>query len=210
MEKKFQYITNALNSGYKMHCFRSGGGLKVVRIEDTCGKLMAYGEHPDISSAFAHTDEDFKLGQQKYSDVYGGENAKYPHYLTGTYNSKTELDTWIVGGHTMDAWFENGKIIVSLIGNIHRPIPEEVKETVLRDEVLVTWSDRGYTYESTVCTFADENKGISTKCIKFPENDPTGVCTSRFDIEKRGEASTFEEAIENAHKAMEIEIKHKK
>jgi hypothetical protein len=46
--KKYRNLEKALNDGAKIHIFRSGGGLRVIRVEKK-GKLISYGEHPYLS-----------------------------------------------------------------------------------------------------------------------------------------------------------------
>lgn len=106
-------LEQALRAGNKMHVFRSGGGLRVVRLEDKNQWLSGYGEHPSFEEAIKHAEEDYKAGCREYSTVYG---VLYDHYLTGSATPSSLLDEWILKGHTIDAWFENETYIVELSG----------------------------------------------------------------------------------------------
>lgn len=92
-------VQQALDSVARLHTFRSGGGLRVVRLERD-GTLVGYGEHPNIEDAMSHADEDYLAGGRKYKQVYG---KIYPHYLTGSSHASSILDSWISRGFTVDA-----------------------------------------------------------------------------------------------------------
>jgi hypothetical protein len=93
-------LEKALRAGNTMHAFRSGGGLRVIRIEKgQRGALKGYGEHPGVDEALQHAAEDYEAGHRDYSKVYSSKGL-YPHYLTGSSSSETELDAWIRQGLT--------------------------------------------------------------------------------------------------------------
>lgn len=113
---KLSGIVTALKNGCVLHAFRSGGGLRVVRIEKEKrgGDLVGYGEHPMAADAFSHANEDYLAGGRKYEKVYG---KIHPHYLTGAVPSGNDpLDAWIYKGFELDAYYENKKIVVELTG----------------------------------------------------------------------------------------------
>lgn len=80
-QESYPNLENALKEGANIHVFRSGGGLRVVRLEKK-GKLISYGEHPYFSTALSHAESDFGLS---YEEQYNPENGKHIHYLTGAY-----------------------------------------------------------------------------------------------------------------------------
>ncbi len=92
-------IERALKDGAKMHCFLSGGGLRVVVVKND-NNDVTYGEHPYFPGALAHAEEDFGLS---YEEQYGGENAKHTHYLTGAYPLPYDaFDVFIKSGRSLD------------------------------------------------------------------------------------------------------------
>lgn len=80
-QESYPNLENALKEGANIHVFRSGGGLRVVRLEKM-GKLISYGEHPYFSTALSHAESDFGLS---YEEQYDGENSKHKWFITGTH-----------------------------------------------------------------------------------------------------------------------------
>lgn len=98
-QKSYPNLEKALMDGAKIHVFRSGGGLRVVRVEKY-EELISYGEHPYFSGALSHAESDFGL---TYKQQYSGENAKHTNYLTGAYPVSYDVfDAYIFGGRTLD------------------------------------------------------------------------------------------------------------
>lgn len=93
-------IEKALREGCKVRAFLSGGGLRVIRIEDAKHQLKGYGEYPHVEEALRHADDDYAAGGREYSAVYGGSE---PHYLTGSTTTTGELDAWVRTGSTFHA-----------------------------------------------------------------------------------------------------------
>ncbi|HPC34592.1 MAG TPA: hypothetical protein PLP73_02930, partial [Candidatus Absconditabacterales bacterium] len=83
--------------GAVMKIFLSGGGLRVVRIENEKeDKLLGYGEYPTLSGALFHCEIDIKEGHISYEEQYSGQNSKYDHYITGAFpNFDDKLDSHI-------------------------------------------------------------------------------------------------------------------
>ena len=69
----FKGIDKALRNNLEVDIFRSGGGLRVVRIEDY-KKLKGYGEHPNLKDAL-----------RKSSKNYLKKPQFNIHYLTGSF-----------------------------------------------------------------------------------------------------------------------------
>ncbi len=109
---KLSHIEKALKKGSKMHGFRSGGGLRVIRIEGN-GKLKGYGEHPNVEDALSHANEDLSFGGRIYNAVYG---VIKPHYLTGSSHTTSSLDEWLYVGNSFDAFVKGGEVVVELRG----------------------------------------------------------------------------------------------
>ena len=98
-------IEKALKDGAKMHCFLSGGSLRVVFVKDDNEKNLTYGEHPYFSGALAHAESDFGL---TYDEQYGGENAKHNHYLSGHYPLNHDaLDIFVKSGKALDIFYSD-------------------------------------------------------------------------------------------------------
>lgn len=99
-------LEKALKSGAKMHCFLSGGSLRVIRIENS-DELISYGEYPYFPGALVHAESDFGL---TYEEQYGGKNAKHEHYLTGAYPLPHDyFDTYLKMGKQFDILYSNQK-----------------------------------------------------------------------------------------------------
>ena len=110
-----QQIEQKLREGFLIHAFRSGGGLRVLRLEDrsfdstgkvirgSSGNLYGYGEAPSVEDAIAYLEEDIEHGGRPYDQVYG---KIHPHYWTGSSSASSELDRWLLRGGSFDAWFD--------------------------------------------------------------------------------------------------------
>src|ERR1700744_1735095 len=183
------------NPGANLHAFRSGGGLRVVRA-DLGGEKLAYGEHPDIEHALGYAAEDFRLGSQEYSEVYGKTR---PHYLTGSSNPSSDLDLWILQGCTFDATAEDNGFKVVLKGLGQFSTPEHVLEKVRNEGESVQWETHGFVFESYLI---DEHGGVSTRSLSRPKGRDAWF----YDLEKSATASSLEEAFTLALLAPEVII----
>lgn len=158
-------IEKALSEGCKVHAFRSGGGLRVIRIEKD-SKLVGYGEHPSAEEALTHVNDDYLAGGRPYHEVYG-EDGKYPHYLTGSSGSSSKLDSWLLKGHTFDAWKEGDEVVFQLCGLHHEEHPEDLFERVKGGPYEYT-TKRGVTYRSEAFQFPNGEMGVSMSQISSP------------------------------------------
>ncbi len=194
-------IEKSLHEGCRLHGFLSGGGLRVMRIEQD-KVLKGYGEQPHAEDALSDANEDYLAGGRPYDEVYG---KLKPHYLTGSSSGASPLDSWMLKGRTIDAYFEQGSIIVDLNGTGVVEIPEEITNKVMKTGQSETWEDRGHTYEIYLTMFPNGEPGWSAKVTRFP-NAPDYSRAWFYKIMKRGQADTLDEAIENALKAESVEI----
>lgn len=106
-------INEAIRTGCVARAFLSGGGLRVIRIEDANQELKGYGEHPHIDEALRHADEDYAAGGRPYDEVYGGSKT---HYLTGSTTPNSELDAWIRQGSKFRATSKDDVVTFELLG----------------------------------------------------------------------------------------------
>lgn len=194
-------IEKALQDGCNIHAFLSGGGLRVVRIEQY-GVLKGYGEHPSIDHAIYHADDDFLAGGRDYKTVYGGEHL---HYLTGSLSTTSPLDAWVRQGRTFDAYKRDGDVVFELHGYSETDIPPEVLKEVDEMGQTVTWRSRGYTYETSGSRFPNGKACHSTRVIEWPKGRD-GADPWMYKIVKTGAGKNFTEALEKAFEATEVEI----
>jgi hypothetical protein len=195
-------IERALEIGCIMRGFRSGGGLKVVRIEQNV-TLKGYGEHPFVNHALYHANEDFLAGRRDYKDVYGG---KYPHYLTGSRDVISPLDEWLRKGEKFNSFKVDDIVIFKLKGHREVETPEDIIWKLNEGEDNILWTHRGYTYE-TSNHFLAGSIAYSTKVIGCPEGkSEKGSGPWMYEITKTGKADNFYDAMGAAFKAEEKEV----
>jgi len=190
-------IEKALREGCRLHGFRSGGGLRVVRIEQN-EELRGYGEHPNVEDALSHANEDFLAGGRPYNKVYGKSK---PHYLTGSSQATSPLDHWLLRGNTIDAYVRKRDVVVELKGYAQTETPHTVTAQLKKSGQPIVWTYRGYTFE----TYQGFH-GETTRILKVPE-DKRGKGSDAFlyRIIKTGRAKEFFKALEHAFEAEEIE-----
>ena len=195
------YLETALKKGATLHGFRSGGGLRVFRI-DLDGDNIGYGEHPAALDALAHVN--LWLEQDPaptYQEFYGG---KFPHYLTGSTHSSDDLDAWLKKGSTVDARCEGDKVVVELHGYVDVSIPDEIQERVHNGEQLVKWEHRGYRFHITPIKFANGERGCSMETVFVPEGKKQHNSTF-YRMVKIGKGADFFAAVDAAFEAEEQE-----
>jgi len=192
-------LEKALEEGCRLHGFRSGSGLRVIRIEKE-GKLRGYGEHPNVEDALSYANEDFLAGGRKYTEVYG----KLKHlYLTGSQETTSPLDSELLQGKKIDAYMKDNEVVVELRGRVFVRPSEKVIEEAKRTGQPITWQNRGYTFRTT----SEREKNLTqyiTTVLKSPEKiehtDPWAYESIRI-----GKAKEFFEAINKALQAQELE-----
>jgi hypothetical protein len=197
---KLKGINEALASSCVVRGFLSGGGLRVVRIEKD-GKLKGYGEHPEVDEALKHADEDYLAGGRKYEEVYGDDKI-YPHYLTGSLSASSELDAWLLKRRSFRSEFSNSEVIVKLTAIKEFRTPRENIETVLKSGISQEIKTRnGYTY----LLRKDGDDSVRISVISRPD----GMDSKKdwfYEIQKIGKGENFEEALNQALSAEEVEI----
>lgn len=199
-------IEQPLRDGHKIHAFSSGSGLRVIHIEDQAGELVGYGEAPQVEEAIAHAALDYQLGHETYGQQYSGENARHPHYLTGTTGVSSPLDGHLFRGATFDAHKsrEGEGVVVTLSGIKFPPeVPDGLQERVTSTMGTETFEERGVTYSAEPYQFPGSGEwGITIKVV----DNPNGVNTSFYNYTKTGEGTTFAEAVAGAFEAPETEL----
>lgn len=200
---KLTGIEQALRDGCRLHAFRSGGGLRVVRLEKD-GKLRAYGEHPQVEDALSHSNEDFNAGGRPYDQVYGGSK---PNYLTGSDKPTSNLDLWLLQGRTFDAWQDDTNVVFQLKGLVEVKTPQAIIDRVLETHRSEVWKHRGYTYTTSRSHFPSGDPCTSTKVVKDPGVNIDDSDCWMYHITKTGLGIDFAEAMKNALVADEVEVK---
>lgn len=197
-----QGLTAALAAGCKLHSFLSGGGLRVVRLEDRAGLLRGYGEHPSIEVALNHAGEDYEAGGRPYHTVYNGKNQT--HYLTGSSAPSSALDAWVLQGQTFDAYhLSDGVLVVELVGYMHQKVPPEIETAAM--EKPVEWEARGYRFRSEPTRFPNGTPAISTGVLAGPPGVPQHRAW-HYQVAKQGKGQSFEEALTAALAAEPQEV----
>ena len=210
-----EHIEVALKDGANLHCFRSGGGLRVARLEIE-QELVGYGEHPNLLTALSHVGEDFKDGGLEYSEKYG-ENGKHTHYLTGTHDTDSWADGILLQGGTLDAEYKE-IVLPGAPGGVRRLFkvhlkstgrhrtPEEIVDDVIANGTVRTHTDRGYTYESKREHYPG-GPSCTTSVIGMQYFLGTNYNASHYDVIQTGVGETFIEALINAENTMPLEVK---
>lgn len=194
-------LEKSLEEGCRLHGFRSGGGLRVIRLEHE-GNLRGYGEHPNVEDALSHASEDFLASGRKYSEVYGKSK---PHYLTGSQNVTSPLDGWLIQGKTIDAFMQGGEVVVELRGLAQTKSPKDIIEKVRQTGQPVAWQNRGYTFETRLDKFPSGVPCYSISILESPEGRNTAD-PWMYNIVKTGKAKGFFEALGKAIEAPELEV----
>lgn len=214
-------IETALDDGRIIHGFLSGGGLRVIRIENMLkhskrgNKLHAYGEHPDVNEALKHADEDYLAGGRKYEDVYG---KLHPNYLTGSSSSTSDLDLFLRKGNSFDCFKRGERVVVRLNAWVHVDMSEEIKQ-LSKDKIVkragpfnsvlpepVYWRDqRGFVFETIFShgMFANGDDGWTTRTVVRPEKHQAHQGSLYEDVFE-GEGKSLQDAFEVAHAKFKI------
>lgn len=170
----------------KMHVFRSGGGLRVVRIEEK-RKLIAYGESPTLEDALRRANNDFLKIRPRKSEI---------EYLTGQSFASSNIDAWVLRGQTIDLMYDSkfSSFVAILEGYEDQEIPDDVQKMAEANPgVTIYHTSRGLDFATTYYQnyFADGSQPMRAFMYK---------------VRKQGEGATFWEAFQNSLTAPSIEI----
>ncbi len=194
-------LEEALRDGCRLHGFRSGGGLRVIRVEDQKGALRGYGEHPHVEEALAHANEDLIAGGRPYKEVYGKSET---HYLTGSCDASSDLDRWLLRGKDIDAFTEGREFVVQLRGLETFELPEMVRVLTLRSGRATRYHDRGIMYIARPSFFPNGEPCVSTTAIL-----PLAQLTKDpwfYRVQKTGKADSLVNAMDFALRAEPVEL----
>lgn len=201
MKEHLDRIEPALKEGGgRLHAFLSGGGLRVVRVDD--GKIDAYGEHPTLDEAFRILVDDYEAGGRPYGDVYGKVED---HYLTGQSQPVNELDAWVRRGSTFDATYADGRFQFEMRGFGEFHTPQDTVERCTAGETIEWTTGRGVTYRCSPSRFPNGEKCCSTQAVKIPPN----MAHHRvwmWRSKRTGWGNTLQEAIACALVAPSVEV----
>lgn len=197
-------IEAALRDGGRLHAFRSGGGLRVIRIEqgERGGQLVGYGEHPNVGDAFRILADDLAAGARMYADVYGPIET---HYLTGSSSPDGRLDAWLLQGATFDAMAADGGFVFELRGLEDHKTPEDIVARARAGEtVRYTDETRGVVYETKPYRFPNGDIGSTTSAVHVPEGMSNHRAWMWYAV-RMGRGATLAEAISAAFDAQPVE-----
>lgn len=201
MSQNLSSLDNALRRGAFLHVFRSGGGLRVARLTAAArvpgrGDLVGYGEHYNLEEALVYAGEDYDAGQRAYGEVYG-EGKLHDHYLTGSCEASSPADAWVLGGHTIDAWYEQaeGVFVVAARGTVETPFPLAEAQPVMDGTLSarLVQNDRDEVFALRPSYFPNGYRGCSMTRIGAPEGTPNDHGFRKVDHRRYGD--TFEEAL---------------
>lgn len=201
-------LTEALLKGHFLHGFRSGGGLRVFRMEKggKDGKLIGYGEHPNAMEALSLLAEDLKVLGRAYKAVYG---KLHPHYLTGSSTPQGELDSRILQGDSVDAYVKDKQVVFVVAGYSEYHASQAIlDEAKAQPDTPVRHENRGCVF-STVYHYdpvAGDRypTGWSTSVVSLPQGMKHHRA-SMWRSTQTGTADTLFAAMERAFKAPEVE-----
>ena len=201
--KKYQLIKEVLTKwpGSFVHTFRSGGGLRVSRIDipkgmplTPNGKDVFYGEHPYYEDSLELLEKDIKAGGQNYKDVYGPIET---HYLTGAYpKAENTPDAFICAGGDIDISLKEGLFKVNMKISKERKTPEEISKWVLDGSQPILWENED---KITYLTYMRDDGFCVTKTMTKEKNISWFKKVNFIGIDKNLEKA-FDKAIDESLK----------
>jgi hypothetical protein len=162
-------VEACIRSGGRIHAFRSGGGLRVLRLEQD-ERLKAYGEHPHVEVAFRHLEEGCAAGGRPYGEVYG---TIYDNYWTGSTTTSSSIDRFLRMGRSFDIFYKRrnaGLFVCRAEYLAERHAPEWIGEYVMKYQVNFQWETSGHLYEASPFVFpGNGEQGWSVRCLTNPK-----------------------------------------
>lgn len=163
-----------------MHIFRSGGGLRVVRVEKDKkrGKLLGYGEYCNVEQALDLADCEL-----------AGEKSEYTtEYLTGSSTPTSKLDEWVLCGYDTNFRFQNEKFVFLSAMTLDISPPKELIERSTNGREYLKWEFEGRKFTITPGNFPSGARCCTIRCVSH-ENYMDGF---RYPINYLLSADTFE------------------
>jgi hypothetical protein len=180
-------IGGTLRAGGRLHGFRSGGGLRVLRVERD-GELIGYSEHPNVTDAMRILAEDLRAGGRDYAAVYGPIETPY---LTGSSTPDGDLDAWLLRGCTFDACGEGAEIVAALQGWQHHETPKDIAARAMAGETI-EYEANGMRYEASPTRFPNGEAAMSTRCLSETK---TGADPWMWRIKQTGRGADLATAV---------------
>ena len=192
VERGYPALDAAIAAGATVRAFRSGGGLRVIRVERGAQgtKLVGYGEAPHLKDALRHADEDTSVGGRPYGEVYG---KAVPHYLTGAWPEGDPLDEWVFQGHGLRAVRNRGMVLATLSGTMDTEFPQDVIDRVIASGRPEEFEARGMLYRMRPGSILPGS--VSLDCVR-PSEDGRDPYTAY--VLREGRAATLREALDLA------------
>ncbi len=138
-QRIYYTVERFLKEGLLLHAFRSGGGLRVLRVDEKVSqkdKALAYGESFDVWNAFRILADDMDAGGRPYSEVYGNGKLEV-HYLTGCSSSSDPLDHWLLHGNTFDIYRDGQELTIEMWGSPYDHAFDRLRDHVLPSQVQI-------------------------------------------------------------------------
>lgn len=204
---KYKLINDTLKTGFNLHCFRSGGGLRVLRLERILqGENKSYyAESYNFYDALRILEDDIIAGGRKYSDVYG---VIEEYYLTGSFSSGENLDTWVCGGKPLDILFnfDTNRFIIDMSTKEDIHAPQEIVNKVHENNIPIYWktSHINRIFKSEQYVFADNSIGCSTSTI--PSRNGIEANNEMVTFPRLSYGDTFEDVLEAAEKVVDVKF----
>lgn len=145
------------NSDAYLHAFRSGSGLRVLRVDKpNSKKAIFYGEGPDLDYAL----------NMLIDNVNGKKQSEVRQYLTGSFADESDkLDFRLAQGESFDIKFIDGYFNMKIDFYVRRNTPKQIREKVLQTMQPVTFEMYNHEFQCSPYMFADNSYGTSTKCL---------------------------------------------
>lgn len=192
-----QRLDRALERGGRIQGFGSGGGLRVIRIEQNRGAdLIGYGEHPSVERALRRAAAE---AAGKKSD------PKRLEYLTGSPECTSQVDAWLRYGNTFLLRFIGGLVEARFFGYSDMEAPEGMQDRVIATLVPEEFEQRGCRFRMTPIRFANGEPGVSIAVVSLPEGMPHHRAFMWRSM-RRGTGAGFLAAIAAALGSEDIEI----
>ena len=184
---KYSGIERALRNGCLLRCYLLPSRLRVASVERS-RVIKGYGENTNITNALQNADS-YYLSKGRVS---GGCD-----YEIGPETSSGTLDSLILQGQQMEAWFEKGCFTVEVKGYANVEIPPEISRLVEERGQRIIWKDRGYTYKAYREFLPDGSLCTIAKVLR-PSDYERPFNPWFYKVKGKGFGKTLDEALLDA------------